>query len=164
MAVAGIDTHGILAGKGVPAMMFGDLILILSILVALWYVPRYLWRVYGGPNTVKSIMSNVSGPARPAPTQTTDRPADRLSVSADHERPPRHQVDRTREAVIDELLYSGWTMTDLRREGILRGDNTKISAEVEAARKRLGIESGDPRTPIAGRITGGTFASDREPA
>jgi hypothetical protein len=27
----------------------GDLILLLSIGVALWYVPRYLWRVYGGP-------------------------------------------------------------------------------------------------------------------
>jgi hypothetical protein len=70
------------------------------------------------------------------------------------------QLDKTRVALIEELLTLGWTMSDFRREQIFRGDNNKISAEVEAARKRLGIESGDHRTPIAGRPTSAQFISD----
>lgn len=141
-----------------------DIIFWFCVAVALYYVPRYLWRVYGGPsvgamivNGFNFVMSLVS---RPSYADETDRPADRLSVSAEFDRAPRWEVDKTRTAVIEELLYSGWTITDLRREGILRGDNTKISAEVEAARQRLGIEAPDNRTPIANRPTPAKFASD----
>ena len=143
-------------------MMFGDFILIVSILVALYYVPRYLWRVYGGPDIgawiVKTFRAAIPRLETPPRTDQTDRRAGRLSVSAMIEHPPRWQLDKTRTAIIEELLYSGWTMTDFRREQIFRGDNNKISAEVEAARQRLGIESADPRTPIASRPTSAKFA------
>jgi hypothetical protein len=72
-----------------------------------------------------------------------DRLADRPSVSADNLEVPRLQLDRTRAAVIEELLTHGWTVADLRREGILRGDNGAIGAEIDAARKRLGIAPPD---------------------
>ena len=114
------------------------------------------------PQTVKTSQEVMSRPQQPTLTDKTDRPADRLSVSAQIEKPPRLQLDKTREALIEELLTLGWTMKDFRREQIFRGDNNKISAEVEAARKRLGIESGDHRTPIAGRPTSAEFAAALE--
>jgi hypothetical protein len=51
------------------------------------------------------------------------------------------QVDRSRRVIIDTLLLSGWKVGEIR--GILKGDNNTISLEVEAARKRLGIETAD---------------------
>lgn len=86
----------------------------------------------------------IMSPARPqtTPDEQTDRQTD--SVSEADRWLDRLELDRTRTAVIELLLYSGWTITDLRREGILRGDNTAISAEVEAAKKKLGIV-GEPR-------------------
>ena len=108
--------------------------------------------------TVKPSHVVMSRPLVTPPSDQPDRPADRLSVSAKIEEPPRLQLDRTRTALIEELLTLGWTMTDFRREQIFRGDNNKISAEVESARQRLGIESGDHRTPIAGRPTSAVFA------
>lgn len=75
-------------------------------------------------------------------TDSADEQADgRVSVPS--MKAPRLQLDRTRTAVIEELLTHGWTITDMRREGILRGENSAISAEVDAARKRLGIEPPD---------------------
>lgn len=147
-------------------MMFGDLILILSILVALWYVPRYLWRVYGGPDIggwiVKYYQVVMSRPAPPAPAQTTDRQADRPSVSADDLEVGRLQLDRTKVAVIEVMVYNGWQVGEIR--AVIKGDNGAIGAEVEAAKKRLGIDTPEPRTPIAGRPTAAQFASDREAA
>jgi hypothetical protein len=136
-----------------------------SIIIAgvLWFhVVRPILEDFGviRVNSSEPVMSRPLAAALP---DQPDRPADRLSVSAAIEKLPRLQLDKTREALIDELLTLGWTMTDLRREGILRGDNTKISAEVEAARQRLGIESGESRTPIANRPTAAQFASDKVP-
>lgn len=115
-------------------------------------------RVKGYANGRRPLMST----SRPEKAQTKSRPqtddADRLSVSAHIEQSPRLQLDRTRAALIEELLYSGWTMTDFRRERIFRGDNNEISAEVDAARKRLGIDPAEARTPIAGRpLPAGVF-------
>lgn len=75
-------------------------------------------------------------------TDRADRPADRALESRLPEKkvePPRLQLDKTRAAVIEELLTNGWTVADLRREGILRGDNKIIGDEVAEARKRLGL-------------------------
>lgn len=70
----------------------------------------------------------------------------------------RLQLDKTRAAAIEFFLYSGWTVTDLRREGILRGENAAVGAEIEAARKRMGMEPTAPyRTPVAGRSTDAKF-------
>lgn len=118
-------------------MNLGDLILLGSIGVALWYVPRYLWRVYGGPDVVKyfdDIMSRVRA-AQGADERTdgTDEPR----VSAVDPFFDRLQLDRTKTVVIEILVYSGWTTGEIR--SILKGENAAIGAEVEAARQRLGI-------------------------
>lgn len=57
------------------------------------------------------------------------------------------QLDRTRSALIDECLTQGWQVDELR--GLLRGSNDALSAEIAAARQRLGLA--ERRTPIAGR-------------
>lgn len=63
--------------------------------------------------------------------------------SAISPKPPRLALDKTRAAVLEELLTHGWTITDLRRENILRGDNATISQEVAETRKRLGLADPD---------------------
>lgn len=119
-------------------MTLGDLILLGSIGVALWYVPRYLWRVYGGPDLVKSF-SELMSRARPAQVaDETDGPTDRPSVSAVDPFFDRLQLDKTKTAVIEVLVYSGWTTGEIR--SVIKGDNGAIGAEVEAARVRLGID------------------------
>lgn len=110
------------------------------------------------------VMSRANLEQAQTNLQTTDRRADRPSVCAVSEGPARLQLDRTRGALIEELLTLGWTITDFRREQIFRGDNNKISAEVDAARKRLGMESDDRQaiSPVAGRPIppGVSFHSD----
>jgi len=54
----------------------------------------------------------------------------------------RIELDRTRTAVIELLVYSGWTTSQVR--AILKGDTGTIGTEVEAARGRLGITA-EPR-------------------
>jgi len=70
-------------------------------------------------------------------TDQTDEQTDRAS-EADRWL-ARLQLDRTRSMVMEILLTHGWTITDMRREGIFRGDNTAISAEVDVMKKKLGI-------------------------
>lgn len=141
---------------------FGDLVLLASILVALWYVPRYLWRVYGGPPigawVVRSLRGVMSRPERPLIADNTDRQTDRPSVSAVDPWLARLEVDRSKAVIIYVLVYSGWTTGEIR--SVLKGDNGAIGLEVEAARQRLGIETPDNRTPIAKRPTDARFASD----
>jgi hypothetical protein len=78
-------------------------------------------------------------------TAQTDQTDDRQTkVSVADQWLDRLEVDRTREAVVDLLVYSGWSVSDIRKANILRGDNALIGPEIEAARKRLGIV-GEPR-------------------
>lgn len=88
----------------------------------------------------ESVKNNESvilpDPAPPTADQQTDR-ADRPSVSADNLEVPRLQLDRTKVAIIEVLVYNGWQVGEIR--SALKGDNGTISAEVEAAKKRLGI-------------------------
>lgn len=72
-----------------------------------------------------------------AADQQTDR-ADRPSVSADSLEVPRLQLDKTKTAIIELLVYNGWQAGEIR--SVLKGDNGVIGTEVEAARKRLGID------------------------
>lgn len=71
--------------------------------------------------------------------QTTQTDQQTPRPSATLPKLPRFALDRTRAAVLEELLTHGWTVTDLRREGILRGDNVAIGHEVTEARARLGL-------------------------
>lgn len=81
----------------------------------------------------------------PSQTNQTKKQTDQQTTrpSAISPKPPRFALDRTRSAVLEELLTCGWTITDLRRENILRGDNVTISQEVAEARKRLGLADPD---------------------
>ena len=54
----------------------------------------------------------------------------------------RIEVDRTRATWVELMVYAGYSVGEIR--GLLKGDNGAIGAEVDAARKRLGI-SLDPR-------------------
>jgi hypothetical protein len=49
----------------------------------------------------------------------------------------RLEVDKTKTALIELLVYSGWDVGQIR--GVVKGDNGAIGAEVEAARQRLRI-------------------------
>lgn len=73
--------------------------------------------------------------AQTAPDAQTDRQTDLVSEAdlwLD-----RIERDRTKTALIELLVYSGWDVGQIR--GVVKGDNGAIGLEVEAARKRLGI-------------------------
>lgn len=70
-------------------------------------------------------------------TKQTDE-ADGPSVSAGSLRVPRLQLDRTKTAVIEVMVYNGWNVAEIR--AVLKGENAAIGAEVEAARTRLDID------------------------
>ncbi len=72
---------------------------------------------------------------RPDQTQTT--------VSADEKWVERMRLDRTRAAAIELMVYSGWTVGQVRT--VVKGDNGTIGSEVEAAKVRLGIAPDPPR-------------------
>lgn len=70
-------------------------------------------------------------------TDQTDQP-DRLIVSAIDPWLARLEVDRTKTALIELMVYSGWTTGEIR--AVIKGDNGAIGLEVEAARERLGLD------------------------
>ena len=49
----------------------------------------------------------------------------------------RIEVDRTKTALIELLVYSGWDVGQIR--GVVKGDNGAIGVEVEAAKQKLGM-------------------------
>jgi hypothetical protein len=74
------------------------------------------------------------------PDEQTDRQTDQVSEAdlwLD-----RIEVDRTKTALIELLVYTGWDVGQIR--GVLKGDNGALGTEIEAARQRLGI-SAEPR-------------------
>lgn len=75
-------------------------------------------------------------------TNKTDRPDGRVSVA--EQWMGRLEVDRTRAAVIELMVYSGWQVGEIR--SLLKGDNAVIGHEVAAARQRLGLGDDPPRT------------------
>ncbi len=81
-----------------------------------------------------------------ADRQQTDR---QTSVSLDNPKPSRLKVDRTRNALIEELVYNGWGVGEIR--AVIKGDNSAIGAEVEAARQRLGIVEAPRVIPVSER-------------
>lgn len=122
-----------------------------------WFEPRPMSRV-----SVPAPLRSVELPAQTSrQTAQTDQQTPRPSAL----RSPvdRLLLDKTRQAVLDLLLTHGWTITDLRREGILRGDNSAISDEVAAARLRLGLaeertitmrdSAGERRVPTHGPLS-----------
>lgn len=81
----------------------------------------------------------------PAPTQTerTGRTDGRTDYVSEADLWfDRLEVDRTKTAVIEVLVYNGWTVDQVRK--IIKGENAALGAEIEAARQRLGITD-EPR-------------------
>jgi hypothetical protein len=83
--------------------------------------------------TYDRIMTRM--PAPRAQTAQTDRQTDMVSeadVWLD-----RLELDRTKTALIELLVYSGWDVGQIR--GVIKGDNGAIGSEIDAAKKRLGM-------------------------
>lgn len=85
----------------------------------------------------------------------TDNQTDRVSEA--DQWLDRLDVDRTKIALIELLVYSGWGVGEIR--SVLKGDSNVLGVEIEAARKRLGAEPDAPpyTTPYAGRPTSAQF-------
>jgi hypothetical protein len=82
-----------------------------------------------------------------AQTAQTDRP-DSPSAASEPTEAPRNLTERTipagdRGALVEALVINEWGVGQIR--GVLKGDNGVISAEVAAARERLGLPA-TPRT------------------
>lgn len=116
-----------------------------TIVIAGWlwfYIVRPILEDFGliepreSVNTSQDIMSL----APPAPmADDTDRQTDRPSVSADNLEVPRLQLHTTKTTLIEVLVYNGWQVGEIR--STIKGDNGAIGTEVDAARKRLGIDA-----------------------
>lgn len=92
------------------------------------------------------IMSRAE--AQTAQTGQTDTQTDELSV--EDRWLDRLEVDRTKTALIELLVYSGWDVSQIR--SVVKGDNGTLGTEVEAARQRLGMPANAPyKTPVAER-------------
>ncbi len=112
---------------------------------------------YATVNHSQDVMSRQND--RLSQTNQTDEP-DRPVSEAD-QWIGRIEVDRTKTALIELLVYSGWDVSQVRN--VLKGDNGTLGTEVEAARKRLGIAAPAPHlTPIVGRRTSAQFETDRD--
>jgi len=92
------------------------------------------------------VMSRESD--QTAQTDQTDRQTD--EPSAADRWMDRLEVDKTKTALIELLVYSGWGVGEIR--SILKGDSGVLGTEIDAARKRLGIAATAAYvTPVAGR-------------
>ena len=100
---------------------------------------RRLFLVEGVSDYVTGTTAQLSGmsPVRPqtAADEQTDRQTDLVSEA--DQWLDRIEVDRTKTALIELLVYSGWEVGQIR--GVLKGDNGAIGTEIEAAKIRLGM-------------------------
>lgn len=117
------------------------------------------WVIDVGARIVSAFQVVMLRLPAPSKADNPDRQTDRPSVSADDLYCPRLELDRSKVAIIEVMVYNGWGTGEIRAS--LKGDNGAIGAEVEAARQRLGIEPPDNKTPIAQRPTDAKFAPTR---
>jgi hypothetical protein len=179
-------------------MSFGDIVTWICVLIALWYVPQHLLRMYA-PGVMPWLRSwwqmaveyqrdryEQRAPAyglrddRVKTFQDDDRAGDDIMsrktaqtaadgtqtqtderVSEASQWMERLKVDRTKMALIELTVYSGWSVDEIRK--VVKGDNNVMGAEIESARKRQGVEP-EPAyvTPIVGRPTAARFETDPE--
>jgi hypothetical protein len=91
--------------------------------------------------------------------QTDDADGDGRRVSVDNPWIERLKVDKSKTALIEVMVYSGWGVDEIRK--VVKGENGAIGLEVDAARQRLGIQAPAPYlTPIVGRPTNAKFETD----
>lgn len=123
------------------AQIFAILVTIVIVGWLWFYIVRPILEGFGVVRPVESVNSSQdvkSRPAAPIIADEPDRQTDRPSVSEDNLEVPRLQLDKTKAAIIEVLVYNGWQAGEIR--SIIKGDNGVIGTEVEAARKRLGID------------------------
>lgn len=118
--------------------------ILVTIVIAGWlwfYIVRPIFEDFGVVRPFEGVKSSDvvmwSAPVSVVADEQTDE-ADRPSVSEDNLEVPRLRLDRTKTTIIDVLVYNGWQTGEIR--AALKGDNGVIGTEVEAARKRLGID------------------------
>jgi hypothetical protein len=81
----------------------------------------------------QDIMSRwASAPQQTAQTDTQTDYVSEADLWLD-----RLEVDRTKTALIELLVYSGWEVGQIR--GVVKGDNGAIGTEIETAKIRLGM-------------------------
>lgn len=166
-------------------MSLSDMIEWACVLIALWYVPRYLLKVYA-PGVLPWLRSwwqyavdaqrqransvnNFQDAAGTAPhimsRQTPQTVTDGTQTQTDERVSEadrwieRLRVDRTKLTLIELTAYTGWSVDEIRK--VIKGDNNVLGSEIEGARKRQGIEP-EPSyiTPIVGRATNARFETD----
>lgn len=121
------------------------IVVTIIILGWLWfYVARPILEDFGiisgdtEPETVKPSQGITSSNQEADPRTARTDGADGPSVSVVNQLLGRLEVDRTKTAIIELLVYSDWTTAEIR--AVVKGENAAIGTEVEAARKRLGID------------------------
>lgn len=141
-----------MSGQPSGLALFAILFLgVLCVLGFMWLVSRVARWTRGEAPLLPEWVSRVSVDVRPPgeklpewfgkqTTQTNRQTTHSPAISRETR---RLALDKTRAAVLEELLTCGWTITDLRRENILRGDSTTIGHEVAEVRKRLGLSDPD---------------------
>jgi len=147
------------------ATLFGILVTIVIVGFLWFYVARPILEDFGliGPRAVSYYQVDDPATVRvmsrtepPSAEQTKQTPQTNAELWMD-----RIQVDRTKTALIELLVYNGWTVSEIRV--LLKGDSGALGQEVDAARKRLGVEPPVAHiTPIARRPTSARFETDPE--
>jgi hypothetical protein len=115
----------------VGAIAIGLISMLIGKLVE-WRDRFVLWRESVNHYQPPPVRVMSPEPVRQPQTAQTDR---QTSVSVADQWLDRLEVDRTRAALIELLVYSDWSLSEIR--SIIKGDNGTIGAEVEAARQRL---------------------------
>ena len=89
-----------------------------------------------------AVTNDMSTPAARTNADEDGR-TDGRPVSAADAWLDRFEVDRTKTAAIELMVYSGWTVAQIR--AVIKGENAALGAEIDAARQRLGIAPEQPR-------------------
>lgn len=113
-------------------LTIGMLALLIGSIVLGWVV-RTWDRLVNRSQAAGPLMSPET--AQTARTERTDARTDQVS-EADRWL-GRLEVDRTKTALIELLVYSGWEVAQIR--SVLKGENAALGTEIEAAKIRLGI-------------------------
>lgn len=94
------------------------------------------------PTAAPAVAHDMSTPAARTATDENGR-TDARPVSAADAWLDRFEVDRTKTATIELMVYSGWSVAQIR--AVIKGENAALGAEIDAARQRLGIDPEPPR-------------------
>ena len=128
------------------ATLFGLSVFVLMIGAVWFFIARPILEDYGvlAPRADSAATVNHSQPLMSTPasflaqTNQTDQTDESDDAVSEADRwLDRLEVDRSRTAIIELMVYSGWNTSQVR--AVLKGDSGMVGAEVEAAKIKLGI-------------------------